>query len=203
VSAAGVGTSADAAGMSACATRHRVLIAAAVAAAVGSARILDIRPAAWTRRRAAGVLGSRGPSSELSRRIGAGRRRSNRGGGVVKLLITLESKRYEVDVEILPDASAEPSNGEYRLAIPDSVLLPPLLPDIRESDKICRSPIAGAIVSVEVAVGMRVRQDDPIATIDAMKVETVVGAPVDGLVEEVEVRPGDAVKTGQVLCRLS
>jgi len=121
----------------------------------------------------------------------------------VKLLITLESKRYEVDVEILPDASAEPSNGEYRLAIPDSVLLPPLLPDIRESDKICRSPIAGAIVSVEVAVGMRVRQDDPIATIDAMKVETVVGAPVDGLVEEVEVRPGDAVKTGQVLCRLS
>jgi len=35
--------------------RHRILIAAAVAAALGNARILDIRPAAWTRRRAAGV----------------------------------------------------------------------------------------------------------------------------------------------------
>ena len=30
--------------------RHRVLIAAGVAAAVGRARIREIRPAAWTRR---------------------------------------------------------------------------------------------------------------------------------------------------------
>ena len=120
----------------------------------------------------------------------------------MKLLITLESKRYEVDVEILPDASAG-SDGEYSLTIPDSVLLPPLLPDTLDVDKICRSPIAGAVVSVEVAVGKRVRQDDPIAIIDAMKMETVVGAPVDGVVEAVEVAAGQAVKTGQVLCRLS
>lgn len=32
------------------ATRHRILIAAAVTAAVGKARITDIRRAAWTRR---------------------------------------------------------------------------------------------------------------------------------------------------------
>lgn len=37
------------------ATRHRILIAAAVAATVGKAEIREIRPAAWTRRRAAGV----------------------------------------------------------------------------------------------------------------------------------------------------
>jgi hypothetical protein len=37
------------------ARRHRILIAAAVAAVVGNARITDIRPAAWTRRRPAGV----------------------------------------------------------------------------------------------------------------------------------------------------
>lgn len=121
----------------------------------------------------------------------------------MKLLITLEGKKYEVEVEILPSASAAQSDGEYSLSIPDSVLQPPLLPDIRDADKICRSPIAGAVVSVEVAVGMRVRQDDPIAIIDAMKMETVVGAPVDGMVEEIGVAPGDAVKTGQVLCRLS
>ena len=120
----------------------------------------------------------------------------------MKLLITLENKKYEVEVEILPSDSAEPSDGE-NFVIPDSVLLPPLLPDVREADRICRSPIAGAVVSVEVEVGMRVRQDDPIAIIDAMKMETVVGAPVDGVVEAVEIAPGDAVKTGQVLCRLS
>jgi len=35
--------------------RHRILIAAAVAAVLGSAWITDIRPAAWTRRRRPGV----------------------------------------------------------------------------------------------------------------------------------------------------
>jgi biotin carboxyl carrier protein len=120
----------------------------------------------------------------------------------VRLLISLEGQRYEVDVEVLPDDSADESDGECGISIPESVLLPPLLPDTRDTDRICRSPIAGAIVSVDVAVGMRIRQDDPVVTIDAMKMETVVGAPVDGVVEEVVVRPGDAVKTGQVLCRL-
>jgi hypothetical protein len=37
------------------ATRHRILIAAAVAATFGKVEIRGIRPAAWTRRRAAGV----------------------------------------------------------------------------------------------------------------------------------------------------
>lgn len=40
------------------ARRHRILIAAAVAAVVGNARIVDVRPAAWTRRRPAGVRAS-------------------------------------------------------------------------------------------------------------------------------------------------
>ena len=121
----------------------------------------------------------------------------------MKLRITLEGQTYDVEVEVLPTGSTEASGGENGLHIPDSVLLPPLLPDIREADRICRSPIAGSVVSVEVAVGDRVRQDDPIAIIDAMKMETVVGAPVEGVVEEVGVVAGEAVKTGQMLCRLS
>jgi biotin carboxyl carrier protein len=36
-----------------------------------------------------------------------------------------------------------------------------------------------------------------------MKMETMVGAPVDGIVEEISVTKGDAVKPGQVICRLS
>lgn len=120
----------------------------------------------------------------------------------MKLRITLEGKSYNVDVEVLPDASAE-FEEDRGIDIPESVLLPPLLPDIRDVDKICRCPIAGAIVAVEVSAGMRVRQDDPVAVIDAMKMETIVGAPVDGLVEEVSVAVGDAVRPGQILCRLS
>ncbi|HEY2017425.1 MAG TPA: acetyl-CoA carboxylase biotin carboxyl carrier protein subunit [Bryobacteraceae bacterium] len=120
----------------------------------------------------------------------------------MRLLITLEEKSYAVEVEVLPDVSDQ-ADEDRGLEIPDSVLLPPLLPDTRDVDKICRSPIAGAIVSVEVRVGMRVHKEDPVAIIDAMKMETMVGAPVDGIVEEISVTKGDAVKPGQVICRLS
>jgi biotin carboxyl carrier protein len=120
----------------------------------------------------------------------------------VRLLITLEGKSYEVAVDVLPENSGELWDEETGVAIPDSVLLPPLLPDMREVDKICRCPIAGAIVSVEVAVGAHVHQGDPVAIIDAMKMQTMAEAPVDGTVVEIQVKAGDAVRPGQVLCRL-
>jgi biotin carboxyl carrier protein len=114
----------------------------------------------------------------------------------------MEGKSYEVEVEVLPETSSELWDDETSMSVPDSVLLPPLLPDTREVDKICHCPIAGAIISVEVEVGMHLRQDDPVAIIDAMKMQTMVGAPVDGVVAEIHVKPGDAVRPGQVLCRL-
>ena len=120
----------------------------------------------------------------------------------MKLQITIEGKSYEVDVEVLPDGAGD-SEEERGVVVPDSVLRPPLRPDTREADKICRSPIAGTIVSVETAAGMQVRQNDPVVVIGAMKMETTVGAPMDGTVEEVAVSAGAAVKPGQVLCRLA
>jgi biotin carboxyl carrier protein len=119
----------------------------------------------------------------------------------VKLRITFEGHSYDVDIEVLPEGAAEPES-EVTIPIPDSVLLPPLLPDTMESDKVCRSPLAGCIVSVMVTAGRYLRQGDPVAIIEAMKMQTTVGAPVDGLVEEVAVAPGDSVKPGQMLCRL-
>lgn len=120
----------------------------------------------------------------------------------VKLRITLEGQSYDVDVEVLPDQALDDPDREVDMAIPDSVLLPPLLPDTRPEDRICRSPLAGLIVSVPATVGRFLRQDDPVVIIEAMKMQTTVGAPVEGLVEEVAVAAGDSVKPGQVLCRL-
>jgi len=120
----------------------------------------------------------------------------------VRLLITLEGQSYEVDVEVLPDTPPGTGDDEGRVPIPESVLLPPLLPDIRDVDKICHCPIAGAIVSVEVEIGDVVRQGAPVVVIEAMKMQTVVGAPVGGTVVEVAVKAGDAVLPGHVLCRV-
>jgi biotin carboxyl carrier protein len=116
----------------------------------------------------------------------------------MKLRISLEGQCYNVDVEILPES---PEIDTYFEA-PPSVLRPPPPSDIRPEDKICRSPIAGVVVSVAAYTRQRVRQDDPVLVIEAMKMQTTIGAPVDGTVDAVHVVPGQLVKPGQPLCTL-
>jgi biotin carboxyl carrier protein len=127
---------------------------------------------------------------------------AQRPEGSIRLRISFEGKSYDVEVERLSGITPTPGT-EPEMDIPESVLAPPLEPDIRDEDRICRSPIAGAIVVVQAEAGHWLRKDDPVAVIEAMKMQIDIGAPVDGFVEEVSVAPGDAVKPGQVLCRLS
>ena len=117
----------------------------------------------------------------------------------MKLRISLEGQSYDVDVEIVPEPA--PDQSEFD-AVPDLPQPPPPL-DIRDSDKICRSPIAGLVISVDVDIRQRVKADDPVVTIEAMKMQTAIGAPVEGTVETIHVAPGDIVKPGQILCKLS
>ncbi|MDR3698700.1 MAG: acetyl-CoA carboxylase biotin carboxyl carrier protein subunit [Candidatus Sulfopaludibacter sp.] len=118
----------------------------------------------------------------------------------MRLRINVEGATYDVQVDILPEAAAVPSDEEPEM--PAAVGHPPPAGDTIPGDKICRSPIAGAVVSVSVAPGLRVRRDDPVVTIEAMKMQTAIGAPMGGIVEEVSVKPGDSVKPGQILCKL-
>eukprot|EP00922_Rhytidocystis_sp_ex-Travisia-forbesii_P053226 GHVS01078939.1.p1 GENE.GHVS01078939.1~~GHVS01078939.1.p1 ORF type:complete len:204 (+),score=45.24 GHVS01078939.1:436-1047(+) len=60
----------------------------------------------------------------------------------------------------------------------------------------------GKIVKLDVAEGTRVSKGDALAVIEAMKMESVVRAPVDGTVASVRVRPGDAVSQRQLLMSL-
>jgi pyruvate carboxylase len=55
---------------------------------------------------------------------------------------------------------------------------------------------------VAASIRQKVRQDDPLLVIEAMKMQTTIGAPVDGTVDAVHVMPGQLVKTGQPLCTL-
>ncbi|MEX2010751.1 MAG: biotin/lipoyl-containing protein, partial [Chloroflexota bacterium] len=61
------------------------------------------------------------------------------------------------------------------------------------------APMPGSVIAVHVAVGASVESGDPIVTLEAMKIEHVVGAPVGGRVSEVSVAPGDQVTRGQAL----
>jgi len=64
------------------------------------------------------------------------------------------------------------------------------------------SEIPGNVFRVEVAVGDRVEEDDPIIILESMKMEIPVGAPLGGKVIEILVEPGEAVAEGQQVATL-
>ncbi|OZI51035.1 acetyl-CoA carboxylase biotin carboxyl carrier protein subunit [Bordetella genomosp. 4] len=65
------------------------------------------------------------------------------------------------------------------------------------------TPVAGRVLSVNVAVGARVAEGDTIATIESMKMELPVEAERAGTVAQVLIAVGDEVDEGQVLLELA
>jgi acetyl-CoA carboxylase biotin carboxyl carrier protein len=62
--------------------------------------------------------------------------------------------------------------------------------------------MAGVVWTVDVAVGDRIREEDPVVTLESMKMEIPVGAPADGEISEILVAKDDYVEEGQVIARL-
>jgi len=56
-------------------------------------------------------------------------------------------------------------------------------------------PMVGKIVAVTVKVGDKVAENDQIATLEAMKMEMPVVAPVGGVIKEILVSPGQEVES--------
>jgi len=60
-------------------------------------------------------------------------------------------------------------------------------------------PMVGKLVGVNVNVGDNVSEDDQIATLEAMKMEMPIVAPVAGTVKEIKVAAGQEVEADTVL----
>jgi len=56
-----------------------------------------------------------------------------------------------------------------------------------------KAPMVGKLISVDVKEGAKVKKDEGVATIEAMKMQIKVFAPEDGEVKEVISKPGDIV----------
>ena len=121
----------------------------------------------------------------------------------MKLRVHVEDRAYEVDVEFL---DSEQTDDESRRAagipIPESVLRP-RPPQKLPEDSVCRSPIAGRVAAVTTAAGRKVRHNEPVVVIEAMKMEVPIGPAVDGTVGVVHVEAGDNVTAGQALFDLA
>ncbi|MBA4392532.1 MAG: acetyl/propionyl-CoA carboxylase subunit alpha [Desulfobacca sp.] len=60
-------------------------------------------------------------------------------------------------------------------------------------------PMPGLVVTILAKAGDRVFKGQDLVSIESMKMESFVASPCDGIVDQVSVRPGQAVETGEVL----
>ena len=127
----------------------------------------------------------------------------------MKLQIGIDGKTYEVEVEVLQDdgENRAPSYGPYS-AVRSTVQLPPSRPagpppvesngGVNEA-KVCRSPVAGIVIRINIQLGQQLQAGDVLLVLEAMKMETNVTAPSGGVVKAIKVQPQDSVKVNQVL----
>jgi oxaloacetate decarboxylase alpha subunit len=64
------------------------------------------------------------------------------------------------------------------------------------------APLAGNIFKINTAAGQMVKSGDVIMVLEAMKMETEVRAPSDGVVQTINVKEGDVVQVGDTLITL-
>jgi len=123
----------------------------------------------------------------------------------MKLNVTIDSKLYEVDVEVADNL--ETSGHAHFHAIESSAVRTPVAAAAAPpadttpvvEGKVCRSPVSGIVASVKTQAGQTLQVGDVLLVLEAMKMETQVSAPVAGKVAEIKVKAGDSVQAGQVL----
>jgi methylmalonyl-CoA carboxyltransferase small subunit len=126
----------------------------------------------------------------------------------LKLQIGIDGKTYELEVEVLEDDEMPrmPNYGPY-MAVPSTVQSTPTpvrtptqgSQDKVEEGKVCRSPVAGVVIKVNVQPGQEIKANDLMMVLEAMKMETNVTAPISGKVKAVRAAPGDAVTVNQIV----
>jgi methylmalonyl-CoA carboxyltransferase small subunit len=127
----------------------------------------------------------------------------------LKLQIGISGKTYEVEVEVVEDDAIprQPNYGPYA-PVPSTLKSAPVPAAPTQSavaeenvdeEKVCRSPVAGVVIKVEVEPGQAIEADQLLMVLEAMKMETNVTAPGAGKVKSVRVAQGDAVKVNQIV----
>ncbi len=122
----------------------------------------------------------------------------------MKLKITIDSKNYEVDVDV---AEPEVVGHAHLQAVESATVRTPVAAASAApvnttpvvEGKVCRSPVTGIVASVLAQPGKTHQAGDVLLVLEAMKMETQVSAHVAGKVASIKVKAGDSVQSGQIL----
>lgn len=138
-----------------------------------------------------------------------------------KMLITVNGKQYEVDVEIIEDDEEyyNPTGFQTNLPkhYPGSSLLnkevsaPSRMPSPAQrsnnktnnsgDSKSLTSPINGIILEIPVKEGQQVKENDVLFVLEAMKMKTNISSPFSGKIDSILVRISDTIEAGQEILK--
>jgi glutaconyl-CoA/methylmalonyl-CoA decarboxylase subunit gamma len=134
----------------------------------------------------------------------------------MKYYVTINDKRYEVDVEKGKAAilsTTEISTGIVQAAIPAaptpavaSSVAPAepqqpqqVPPEVNVSGEAVKAPMPGGILDIKVTVGSIVKKGDVLLVLEAMKMENEITAAKDGIVTKILFTKGGTVAVNDVL----
>jgi len=97
-------------------------------------------------------------------------------------------------------------NGMPRqLTVADRSVQPKVKPRVKADPAVpaqIGAPIPGLITALAAGVGAKVTKGDKLLTLEAMKMQTTIYAPCDGVVEQIFVQVGETVESKDLLMRL-
>ena len=117
----------------------------------------------------------------------------------MKLQITVEGRAYAVDVELIEDEPAAEDLTPLPPPMPPAAMMQSYPVTEASDPKICRSPVMGLVIKVNVEPGQSIAAGELMLVLEAMKMETNVVAQAAATVKTVHVRPGEPVKLNQPL----
>ena len=129
----------------------------------------------------------------------------------MKYTVTVNGKIFEVEVEkvggkSLSRASSTPAPRAAAPVAPAPVVPTPEVSvpktPVSSGEKTIISPMPGSIFDIKVAPGEAVKSGQVVIILEAMKMETEIVAPEDGVIDAILVNKGEAVETDAPLVTL-
>lgn len=129
----------------------------------------------------------------------------------MKYIVTINNKKYEVEVEkgqaavtrvmeFSPAAAAAPASAQHAPE-PAPQSAPRPAGNTVNGDAV-KSPMPGTILDVRTNAGAKVKKGDVLLILEAMKMENEIVAPRDATVAEIRTAKGASVSTGDLLAVL-
>ena len=117
-----------------------------------------------------------------------------------RLKITVEGKVYDVTVEPLKGKASAPTGAAEASSSQDTQTPPPSACGTGSG---VPSPLAGKVVSIDIAQGQRVSEGEQLMVLEAMKMNTYIYAPRAGTIAKIHISEGDSVEEGQDLIHIA